>query len=371
MKKLNKLFAILVAMAMVLSLTVISAFAEGEVTEAVFTKVLYAPTSLGAPEGTVKIKSDLKTIDNVNTDTETKYDREKTIDLVDDLIGSEVDGASTVYYYNFENLFKDITFDNGGTYVFDVTETAFSITNKEDDDTLTSDSQTYKLVVNVKSDGTIAEIKVKTADGKETIQKVLDTITSAKANSLKFTNSWNRIESSDGPTTSQFGLKKNVILDSKGGGDRTTKFKFKLSVDLPTTADANGISATYVIQRGATTEEPVTLTADTTDKVIELAHDDVLYFTSIPAGTIVNAREDDERAGASTDATKTYTKGGEEATNYIVSATAKTFTVDNTHREIDDTGILMSNLPYIVLALVAIGGMVAYVVVRRRNADEA
>ena len=35
------------------------------------------------------------------------------------------------------------------------------------------------------------------------------------------------------------------------------------------------------------------------------------------------------------------------------------------------TGILMSNIPYIVLALVAIGGLCAYVVVRRKNADEA
>ena len=35
------------------------------------------------------------------------------------------------------------------------------------------------------------------------------------------------------------------------------------------------------------------------------------------------------------------------------------------------TGILVSNLPYIALALVAIGGLVAYVVVRRKADDEA
>ena len=35
------------------------------------------------------------------------------------------------------------------------------------------------------------------------------------------------------------------------------------------------------------------------------------------------------------------------------------------------TGILINNLPYIALALVAIGGLVAYVVVRRRQDDEA
>ena len=40
-------------------------------------------------------------------------------------------------------------------------------------------------------------------------------------------------------------------------------------------------------------------------------------------------------------------------------------------KTVTSTGILISNLPYIALALVAIGGLVAYVVVRRRNADEA
>ena len=34
-------------------------------------------------------------------------------------------------------------------------------------------------------------------------------------------------------------------------------------------------------------------------------------------------------------------------------------------------GVLDNSIPYIVLALVAIGGMAAYVIVRRRNADEA
>ena len=368
MKKLNKLFAILVAMAMVLSLTVISAFAEGEVTEAVFTKVLYAPTSLGAPEGTVKIKSDLKTIDNVNTETETKYDREKTIDLVDNLIGTEVDGASTVYYYNFENLFKDITFDNGGTYVFDVTETAFDITNKAAGDALNKDGKTYKLVVLVKSDGTIADIKVKTADGKESIQKVENTVTSAKANPLQFKNSWDRTESGGTAEASQFALTKEVILDSKDAGDRTTGFDFELSVDLPTTVAEGGNSATYVIKRATGEDDPVTLTADVTKKAIKLAHGDVLYFTSVPAGTVINGVEVDTRAVG---ANATYTKGGEEAQNYAVSDSMKEFKVTNTHKELDNTGILMSNLPYIVLALVAIGGMVAYVVVRRRNADEA
>ena len=75
-----------------------------------------------------------------------------------------------------------------------------------------------------------------------------------------------------------------------------------------------------------------------------------------------------------TEASQTYTKkaGSVELTNETVDAeNALEAKVTNVHKTTDTTGILMSNLPYIVLALVAIGGMVAYVVVRRRNADEA
>ena len=368
MKKLNKLFAILVAMAMVLSLTVISAFAEGEVTEAVFTKVLYAPTSLGAPAGSVTISSDLKTIDNEDKDSVTKYDNTATVNLANP-IGTEEDGASTVYYYNFADIFAGKTpFDNGGTYVFEVTETAFDITNKATGDALNKDGKKYELIVLVKSDGTIADIKVKTADGKESIQRVENTVTSAKANPLQFKNSWDRTESGGTATASQFALTKEVLLDSKDAGDRTTGFDFELSVDLPTTVAEGGNSATYVIKRATSEDDPVTLTADVTKKAIKLAHGDVLYFTSVPAGTVINGVEVDTRAVG---ANATYTKGGEEAQNYAVSDSMKEFKVTNTHKELDNTGILMSNLPYIVLALVAIGGMVAYVVVRRRNADEA
>ena len=41
--------------------------------------------------------------------------------------------------------------------------------------------------------------------------------------------------------------------------------------------------------------------------------------------------------------------------------------------QLDNTfeGVLHNSIPYIVLALVAIGGMAAYVIIRRRNADEA
>ena len=72
MKKLNKLFAILVAMAMVLSLGVVSAFAATENTAGTkVEKVLTMPKGVD-PSGSITIKATLDTIDGVapaSTDT--------------------------------------------------------------------------------------------------------------------------------------------------------------------------------------------------------------------------------------------------------------------------------------------------------------
>lgn len=43
--------------------------------------------------------------------------------------------------------------------------------------------------------------------------------------------------------------------------------------------------------------------------------------------------------------------------------------VTNTYKPVSPTGILISNLPFIIMILVAVGGIVLYVVSRRRRHD--
>ena len=93
-------------------------------------------------------------------------------------------------------------------------------------------------------------------------------------------------------------------------------------------------------------------------------------MTKAPVGTLIKAVETDSRA-SETAGEAMYQKSGEQKTNLPVTATEQTITIVNKYQSTPTEGVLMANLPYIVLALVAIGGMVAYVVVRRRNADEA
>ena len=114
---------------------------------------------------------------------------------------------------------------------------------------------------------------------------------------------------------------------------------------------------------------------------VDLGDGDYIEFTEIPVGATYSVAETtDEDYAASYKKTVNGTTD-ENATNYtgaiagdVTAGKDKVELTNNCTKTDDDVkpeGILISNLPYIALALVAIGGLVAYVVVRRRNADEA
>ena len=362
MKKLNKLFAILVAMAMVLSLGVVSAFAaDGDkqnTTGTAVEKVLTVPKDV-VPAGTLKIKATLATIDNQAPASEQVI--EKTINLNAPVKTDKSDAATDVYYYGTENLLKDVTFPAGGQYVYNITEDTAGVTNEG----LVNDTNTYVMTVNVGADKTVKSVYVKTDENKKDLY---DTITETNAtavadNGVAFKNNIKEERPGTSFEDTAFGIKKTVKADGQGVADQTTPFEFTITVKLPT----NNAYAEYYengVKKTIETDEEQTLT-------VKLAHGQEMYFSKLPVGALVSAEETDARANGEN---ASYTKKGDEATKNKTTITkdnAVKADVENEHKKTDATGILMSNLPYIVLALVAIGGMVAYVVVRRRNADEA
>ena len=103
-----------------------------------------------------------------------------------------------------------------------------------------------------------------------------------------------------------------------------------------------------------------------------------LVFKDIDIGAIYSVSETADNGYTATYATINGKDGENDKTGTVAAASlnvteAKDYVqVTNTAKQSDKpTGILISNLPYIALALVAIGGLVAYVVVRRKADDEA
>ena len=102
---------------------------------------------------------------------------------------------------------------------------------------------------------------------------------------------------------------------------------------------------------------------------VQLSDTDKVVFTKIAEGTKYTVEETDSRVGT---APEQYTVEYTNDTGAIAK-TANSATVTNTSNQEEETptGILINNLPYIALALVAIGGLCAYVIVRRKADDEA
>lgn len=148
MKKLNKLFAILVAMAMVLSLGVVSAFAAGydatqkaviggteaEPATGVITKALQMPSGTTTPATTFKFKWEQVTdktadgIENTAVKENNKLGKEITISAGQEAPAADVDGVKTVIGIadlvgTDANKHVDETFAKAGRYQFVVTET--------------------------------------------------------------------------------------------------------------------------------------------------------------------------------------------------------------------------------------------------------
>ena len=166
--------------------------------------------------------------------------------------------------------------------------------------------------------------------------------------------------------------------DAPGQIDLTKDFKFDVTVDLPSLAsdDVKAIIVNVGEEVPANAQE-ITF-KDNVSQEISLKHNQRLVFKALPVGTVYTATEKDldtKTFTATTNATDTDKVTNPGVTEGVVKGTDTENNVIVTNKlnksAVEPEGILISNLPYIALALVAIGGLVAYVVVRRRNADEA
>lgn len=384
MKKLNKLFAILVAMAMVLSLSVVSAFAaEGDKQNKeglAIEKVLTMPKGL-APTGSITINAVLNTIDGLapTAGDTSGVISPVTIDLATtdstnaNFVEKVTDGANDVYYYGTPNLLP--TYTHGGQYIYTITEDAAAWEEAvEADETkeATVGGGSYQLTVNVNKDGEVQSLYVGTGADKKPLYTEITTENDevVAENGTAFKNSVTQEKTTDTYETSQFKASKTVKADSQGVKDNTREFKFTAKVTLPNISGNEEATYTVLKADGSTKATGSISGVGEQTKDFMLADGEKVFFNKVPVGSIVSIEETDATVGAAEN--QLYTQNGAKVDNQTIAIDSNyEAAVENTRKETSATGILMSNLPYIVLALVAIGGMVAYVVVRRRNADEA
>lgn len=241
------------------------------------------------------------------------------------------------------------TWPHAGEYVYTVAETQESMPN------VTYDTSSYTLRVYVINGTNGLEIEKITAQG-----------ATGKTDKILFTNTYAK---NDATLT----IEKNTTGTY---ADKTRKFDFEITFTKSPMSDQTTFTGTIGAQS-------VEYTAGQT-KTFKLADGEKLVFNNLPVGTTYMVKELAATDGytpkvtvienqTTTVANKTVQETEaldtlkENGKNNLVGENENKVTFTNTYKDVAVTGIVMNNLPFILLVAVAIVAFVSLAVVKRRR----
>lgn len=239
---------------------------------------------------------------------------------------------------------------HAGEYVYTVIE------SKENPvENVTYDTSSYKLRVYVINEGNGLKVQKITAEGKD-----------GKTNRILFTNTYTK-------NNATLTIEKNTEGDY---ADKTRKFDFEITFTKSPMSD-------QTIFTGTIGAQSVECTAGQT-KTFKLADGEQLVFNNLPVGTTYMVKELAATDGYTpkvtvienqtptvtnktvqeTEALDTLKENGK---NNLVGENENKVTFTNTYKDVAVTGIVMNNLPFILLVAVAIVAFVSLAVIKRRR----
>lgn len=316
------------------------------------------------------------------------------------------DTATNGKIFKTVDLFGDAVFDRAGEYVYTVTETANTYT-AGDKEVMTYSKAEYKLTVVVKNgangpyvaeiaaqqmkddggDDIVAQPKVNPnptpdADGKPVSGGVRFVNTFVKGGSIVKPDP----ENPDGPgkidpADALMTIAKTVTGDI---GDKVTPFKFTVSASQPDLAPDQTVTAriyTYDDNGNYTYGDDITIGTNTE---VSLAHNQKLVFLNLYAGATVSFKETDAiaidkytvsaKVKNGDAAEQSYNKDATTSTGISVTPVSEnkaSATVTNHLESTSPTGVIINNLPFIMMIVVAAAGFVAYIAAKRRRSASA
>lgn len=241
------------------------------------------------------------------------------------------------------------TWPHAGEYVYTVAETQESMPN------VTYDTSSYTLRVYVINGTKGLEIEKITAQG-----------ATGKTDKILFTNTYAK-------NNATLTIEKNTTGTY---ADKTKKFNFEITFTKSPMSD----QTTFTGNIGS---EPVECTAGI-EKPFTLADGEQLVFHDLPVGTTYVVKELAAKDGYTpsvtvkenqtntvtnktvqeTEALNTLKENGK---NNLVGENENKVTFTNTYKDVAVTGIVMNNLPFILLVAVAIVAFVSLAVIKRRR----
>lgn len=309
---------------------------------------------------------------------------------------NDADDEGSVYQKKAMSEILPATFPAAGVYTYTVEESAGTTTG------FTYDSQKYVLNVYVKNDGTkTVEVKKSTdgtTEGDKVDVKKQDPTKDTKEESgdgnvavqgFTFDNKYKKTNTKEDKNEEGF---LNISKTVKGDyGDKTYGFEFAITLNAPrlSKGDTSKVAKYSIYNKDGTyAVEKATMKYDEA-VAFTLKDGQTLRFYEIEAGTTYSVTEKLSTSGvtkaaeykASAVATNKGTAVTVPTVDKHTDLTVETYVIDDSLTTADDvaytntfddttvspTGILINNAPYIILALVAAGGMTFYVVKKRKE----
>ena len=286
------------------------------------------------------------------------------------------------------NIFESVTYTHAGEYVYTVAETqnvgwAQILKNSVPIDSMTYDNRSYEMHVIVKNKqssgvyissvyfklvSTSSTAKVKPSEKGELYKYDLFVNTYRK-NAGKITNPNEPTPNKPKPENFNPGAKSLVIkkLVEGDSADKTKDFTFKLTFTKASTDD----QGTFVGQVGSTSYT----FENGKEKTITLHHDQSLVFDNLPAGTRYKLVESGSQGSK---ATASYNENGVirnqtgtasadfTQTSILVGEKTNDNTITNSLPNVTPTGLLIDNLPFILMIGLGLAGFVVLSKKRRQ-----
>lgn len=286
------------------------------------------------------------------------------------------------------NIFESVTYTHAGEYVYTVAETqnvgwAQILKNSVPIDSMTYDNRSYEMHVIVKNKqssgvyissvyfklvSTSSTAKVKPSEKGELYKYDLFVNTYRK-NAGKITNPNEPTPNKPKPENFNPGAKSLVIkkLVEGDSADKTKDFTFKLTFTKASTDD----QGTFVGQVGSTSYT----FENGKEKTITLHHDQSLVFDNLPAGTRYKLVETGSQGYT---ASAAYWENGVSKTqtgrisadftqnSVLVGEKVNKNTITNSVQDVTPTGLLIDNLPFILMIGLGLAGFVVLSKKRRQ-----
>lgn len=338
-------------------------------------------------ENTFIFDFDLTKIGTVENNNE-ELDKEITISIAKDDTATVV--GNERYIRKEVNIFGEnaLNYTSAGIYTYDVTETTKS--NLVGEYGLTCSKAKYELIVWVrnkadKSGVYIEKVQVtKNLDdsGKKPssgdVKVNPDPIPGDGKNSnFRFENTYTKQAGEKDPANPDHYLSTTIGKTVDGEyGDLTKKFEFTVNIKLPATfTDEGATFDSIVFDNGGTNKTEETYKLKAGNNTVYLAHGEDLRIYDLPAGTKYTVTETQDnnyipKIDIVENGTAITEKDNALTTEEIlIGEKTNSVNYENTFNDnsVEPTGIIINNLPFVLMVAIAGSGLALYVVSKRRT----